>query len=282
MASLKDIRNKIDSVGNIKKITSTMEMVASARLHKAQAKAKASEPYARKLKEILEKVGSAATDIRHPFFEIRKIKKIGLIVIAADKGLCGSYNTNIFSACDKFLREHSKSAGIELITLGKKAVEYYNRREWPVRHKQMDWSGKITRQQVKEFTDMAVKCFTSHAVDSLYIAYTKYENLFSRHVVIEEFLPIRKPTHETQSHSLDYIFEPNIEEIYETLLPHYCITKIQTILHHAYASELSARVVSMKTASKNAEEMIGSLILERNKLRQADITNEMLEIIAGT
>jgi len=280
MPTLKEIRNQLHSVGNIQHITTTMEMVAAARLHKAQAKVKHAAVYASKMREILDKLSSAATDFSHPLLEKREVKKVGLVIVASDKGLCGPYNTNIFSAADKMIKKYPPS-DVELFLLGRKAVEYYRRKKINIKKAITDKSGKFTFEEVKELTLQIENSYLSKEVDEIHLIYTKFQSIVDREISIERFLPFGKPESKGKQTSSDYLFEPSPEMIYAQILSQYFIIKIQTFLNEAYASELAARRFAMKAAAKNAEEMIESLTLIKNKIRQTGITKEMLEIIAG-
>lgn len=279
MATLRDIRKRIRSVENIKQITRAMEMVAAARLRKAQTKAEQAQPYAAKMRHILENLATASGEFTHPLYEQREVKKTGLVVVAADRGLCGSYNTNIFQVTDRFLKELGQDK-VELILVGRKAVEYYRRRKWSIKKRVPEWGGKITYLQIKNLTNELVQWFLNGELDEIWLAYTHFISIPVHKIVLEKFLNIEKPKSE-QKIITDYIFEPNPAEIYAEILPRYCVTKIQTVLAEAFASELAARMISMGAATKNAEEMIENLTLVRNKARQAAITKEMLEITAG-
>jgi F-type H+-transporting ATPase subunit gamma len=274
MSSLSNIRNRLRSVGNIKQIATSMEMVASARFRKAHDKAKQAQFYIAKMQEILEKISGASPDFIHPLLKERSGKKIGVVVVTSDRGLCGAYNANILSAADKFLKD-KEPENVELILLGRKAIQYYHQKKWTIRSEHCG-GGKIQLQQIKELSDQLVKSFFPGRLDSIWLIYTKFYNLMQREVILEKFLPIGK-LKGTNSAGLSYLFEPNIEELYEQILPRYCMTKIETMLYEAHASELAARIFSMKAAAKNAEEMIEQLTLERNKVRQAGITRELLE-----
>lgn len=280
MATLRDIRKRIHSVENIKQITKAMEMVAAARLRRAQAKAEQSQPYARKMRQILENLASASTDFTHPLYQEREVKRTGLVVVAADRGLCGSYNTNLFQAADRFLKNYPLDK-IELILVGRKGVDYYRRRKWKIKHRIPEWGGKISFIQIKSLANQLVSWFQNGELDEVWLIYTHFISIASRKVLVEKFLNLEKPQSKKRKLFSDYIFEPNPAEIYAEILPRYCVTKIQTVLAEAYASELAARMISMGAATKNAEEMIEDLTLVRNKARQASITKEMLEITSG-
>lgn len=276
MGSLREIRNKLNSIKNIAKITQAMEMVAASRLRKAQAKAEMSRPYARKLKEILDNLNMDTHDFVHPLVQARPVGKVGLIVIAADRGLCGGYNQTIFSHTEKFLKAYSPDQ-VELILVGRKAIDYFANKKWKKGLKLSDWGGKITYAQVEDFTNKVMQKYLDHELDEIWIIYTHYINIASRKIVISKFLNIEIENPE-QIPKTSFIFEPNPKEIFAKILPHYCITKMQSALSEAYASELSARIFSMRAATKNAEEMIEELTLIRNKIRQAGITRELIEI----
>lgn len=281
MSSLKEIRNQLRSVENIKQITTTMEMVASTRLHKTQAKAKQSQFYAAKVQELLEKLTASSKDIIHSFFEQREVKKIGLVVISSDRGLCGPYNANIFFAVDQFLKDFSRET-VDLILIGRKAIDYYQRKKkWTIKNQFLGWSGKVSLTQIHELTNQLTKMFLEEKWDSIWVAYTKFYSITHREVTLEKFLPIGDLKKQDRQSLPNYIFEPNVDQLYLQILPRYLFTKIQTMIQEAYASELAARIFAMKNAAKNAEEMVENLILVRNKMRQGAITKEMLEIMAG-
>lgn len=277
MASIRDIRRKIQSVGNIQKITQAMELVAASRLRKAQAKLESSRPYTLELKEILDLLILSSEDLKQPLITPRKVKRIGVIVIAGDRGLCGSYNQAIFSAADKLL--HKNAAEAAVVPVGKKPVDYFERRKWPILSKLQDWGGKITYPQIAEFTNDLIGRYLQGEVDEVQLVYTQFINMTSRKVMIEKLLPIDVEKKKQQKD--DYIIEPDAHRVLAELLPRYTTMKIQTAMHEAYTSELAARISSMRTAAKNAKDMIESLTLTRNKIRQAGITRELIEITSG-
>lgn len=277
MSSLIDIRRRLRSVENIQKITNAMERVAAARLRRAQAKAEQSRPYVSKMKGILEKLST--TEFSHPLLEQRQVKKTAVIVIAADRGLSGSYNSNVLQAADTFLKKYNKD-NVELLLFGRKALEHYGHKNWKISHQMKEWGGKITFHEIEIFTNHVVDWFLTGKYDEIWLIYTHYISVMNRKIIIEKFLNIGKPEG-SKIERLNYIFEPDPGEIYEQLLPRYCITRLQTAFFEAYASELAARIVAMQTASKNSENMIKDLTLIRNKVRQEGITREIIEITAA-
>jgi F-type H+-transporting ATPase subunit gamma len=281
MASLREIRKRLNSVENIQQLTKAMEMVAASHLHHALVKRKQVVTYTAKLKEIVNQLALSLKDITHPLLEKKAAKKIGLIVIGSDMGLSGPYNKDIFSATRKFLKKYSLEQ-VELILIGRKALEHYANKEWTVRHKIPHMQGALTFLEMKQLTNELTGWFLSGQLDEIWCVYTHYINMFSRPILIEKLLSIEEPQSTEQVTTLDYILEPTPAEVYADVLQRYCTAKVQTFLYEAYASELASRVFAMKTATKNADDVIERLTLVRNKVRQAEITKEMLEITSGS
>lgn len=275
MATLREIRKKLHSVANIQKITQAMEMVAASRLRKAQSRAEKSRPYFSRLKEILDHLITSGEEFNHPLIQPREVKKIGFVIIAGDRGLCGAYNHAVFSEAEKKLRNY-KPEQVELILVGRKAMESLSGKKWKVGTTLSDWGGKITYPQIENFTQQLIAQYLSGNFDEIWLIYTHFISAAAREVKVEKLLNIE--TVKKDNSSASTLFEPSVEEILAELLPHYCISKIQSALHEAYASELAARIFSMRAATKNAEEMIQNLTLTRNKIRQASITKELIEI----
>jgi F-type H+-transporting ATPase subunit gamma len=280
MNTLREIRRRINSIKNIEQITKSMEMVAAARLHKAQIKAEHSKRYATKIKQIMENLIASSHTFTLPLFVQKEIKKTGIVLFGADRGLSGPYNSNLYFSLDRFLKNYTPE-NVELILFGKKAIDYYQRRKWPIASKRTDWGGKITLQEVKDFTNQLLNLFLSGEYSEIWFVYTHYITVFSMKVIVEKFLNIERPKHQNESITRDWIYEPNLEELIADILPRYCLAKIQNVLNEAYVSELAARVSAMRMATKNAEELLETLTLTRNKVRQGSITKEILEITTG-
>ncbi len=280
MESLKVIRRRIRSVTNTKQITKAMEMVAAARLRKAQAKLETSRPYASKMQEILENLSTVSGFVAHPLFTKREVKKTLLILITSDRGLCGSYNSNLINFTNSVLTQYSPESA-ELGLIGRKGFDFYKRRIWPIHFHYLQAGGKIPFLQIKEITHQTVELFLNGKIDEVFLIYTKFLSLVTRKISLEKFLNIEKPAESKTPEVFDYIFEPAPAEIFDALVPRYCITKIQMAILESGTSEQAARMLAMQQANKNAEEMIELLTLIRNKARQASITKEMLEIATG-
>jgi F-type H+-transporting ATPase subunit gamma len=278
MPSLRDIRRRIRSVSGTQQITKAMEMVAAAKLRKAQSRVESSRPYALKMQSMLDNLTKASAVVVHPLFEKREVKKVALVVISSDRGLCGSYNSNIIRATDEFLKKYQRERNL-LINIGKKGYVHYSKRPWEIRLKYLNFGGNLVLSQVREITNDLVNLYLSGEVDEVYFLYTRFVSAMTHRVTLEKFLNIEsKIEKQEQKGYLEYIFEPSAEKIFSNLLPNYCMTKVQMALAESFASEHGSRMISMGAATKNAEDMIEHLTLVRNKLRQASITKEMLEI----
>lgn len=280
MQALREIRRRIRSVQSTQQITKAMEMVAAAKLKKAEAKARSARPYASKLEKVLENLSPGTALGIHPLFEKREeVKKTALLLVTSDRGLCGSYNTNILRKTEDFLTNFDPQK-VELVIVGKKGYRYFVKKEWKIRHKYLDLDGAFDLTQAKMITADVTQLFLKGEVDEVHLLYTQFINPISYKTVLEKFLNI-EPREKVEKEEIDYIFEPGSEKIFDALLPRYCLNVVQKVLLESFASEHGSRMTAMRAATENAEEMIENLTLIRNKIRQASITREMLEIASG-
>ncbi len=258
-----------------------MEMVAAAKLRKATQRVEQAKPYALKMDETLSHLAQAATgEIVHPYFENRPIKRKTLVVIASDRGLCGSFNTNVIRKADIWLNEQ-KDCEVEIVTIGKRGNDYYKRRKWPIVQFFGDWGGVPNYDRTREIMTLLTNRFVTGQTDEITLVYTRFLSMVRYNVVGEAYLPIAKPALKEGEHVAEYIFEPTPEEIYASLMPGYATTKLVTAIVESFASEHGSRMIAMGGATKNAGEMIDSLTLDYNKARQAQITKEILEVVSG-
>lgn len=279
MPSLRDIRRRIRSVESTKQITKAMELVAAARLRRAQTRVESARPYGLKMQQMLESLAGAAAGLHHPLFEERQVKSTLLVVVSADRGLCGSYNSNILRAANRYLAEMPKDS-VRLGLIGKKSVSFFKKRPYPIAFKIEQTGGKADLTLVRNLANDITAMFQNGEVDEVKLLYTKFISISSSKVMIERFLPIEKPG-ESNGTNVDYIFEPDAGRIFGDLVPRYCLTKILMALLEAFASEFGQRMMAMGNATRNADEMIENLTLVRNKARQATITKELLDIVGG-
>lgn len=281
MPSLRDIRKRIRAVESTKQITKTMEMVASARLRKAQNQIESFRPYAHKMQDMLAHLSEASGTVEHPYFEDREIRKTTLVVFSTDRGLCGSYNSNIFRRANQWVANHPDE-DVSLVLIGKKAINFYKRRDYKVAETYREFDGKFDLAKVKQITHDLSEKFINGDADRIIFIYTAFLTLASFKITEMQFLPIKAEFEAGQvSGAREYIFEPDPETIYKQLLPSYALVLVQMAVAEAIASEHGTRMLAMGSATKNAGDMIDRLTLSRNKARQASITKELLEIVSG-
>ena len=279
MASARDIRRRIKSVKNIAQITKAMKMVAAARLRRAQERAIASRPYTEKIREVLAQVTATARDAAHPLLEAREVKRVGYLLISADKGLAGAYSSNLIREVLPQVRERDK-ATFGLITVGRKVRDYFKRRDYPVDVDFTGFSEKPHYQHAVNIAALLSERFASGEYDEIYLGYTQFISPVNLKPTLVRLLPVADEQSAT-TEGVEYIFEPSSGEVLNLLLPKYLETVIYGALLQSAASELSARMTAMGSATDNAQELISKLILHYNKVRQANITREISEIVGG-
>lgn len=279
MATLKQIRRRIRSVRSTQQITKAMEMVAAAKLRRAQDRVVASRPYAARIGAMLEALSAAAGELRHPLFEERAVVRRALVVVASDKGLCGAYNMNVFRAAERAL-EGAVHESVELIAVGRRANQYFRKRGWTSPCSVPELGDQVDPMVARGLAQELVAMQLDRRVDRVDLLYTRFVSTVSRRVEQQVVLPVSAPASEGSRRS-EYIFEPSPQEIFGTLLPRYVENRILQAMAESLASEHSARMVSMGAATKNARELIDHLTLVGNKLRQAAITREISEIVGG-
>jgi len=280
MPSLRDIKRRIKSVQNTQQITRAMEMVAAARLRKAQQRVEAARPYGLKMQQMLESLAAAAAGLRHPLFEEREVKTTLLVVISSDRGLAGSYNSNIIRTATRYLQK-APEGSVRLGIIGKKANEFFKRRPFPIDFAITDFGGMPDLIRIRRLAMDITDKFQRGEVDEVKLLYTRFVSTVSYKLTLERFLPIEKPASEENIAATDYIFEPDAANIFGSLVPRYCVTKILQAMLESFASEFGSRMIAMGNATRNAKEMIDHLTLVRNKARQASITKELLDIVGG-
>ncbi|QJW44829.1 ATP synthase F1 subunit gamma [bacterium BFN5] len=276
MPSAQDIRRRIKSVKNIQQITKAMKMVAAARLRRAQEKATASKPYTEKIQEILASVAAHTKDSNHPLLEVREVKRTVYVVLSSDKGLAGAYSTNVFK---ELLPQIADKATTGLVTVGRKARDYFRRRGFTIDAEYTGFSEKPTFDHAWAIARDLSQRFQNGECDEIYLVYTQFFSPINLKPTTLKLLPLA--AHSGEQASTDYIFEPSADEVLGLLLPKYLETTIFGALMQAAASELGARMTAMEAATDNAEEIISKLILNYNKVRQATITREISEIVGG-
>ncbi|WP_018750026.1 ATP synthase F1 subunit gamma [Paenibacillus sanguinis] len=277
---MREIKRQIKSVQNTRQITKAMEMVASAKLRKAQERAQASRPYADKIKEVVSSIAAGTQEVTHPMLESRPVKRTAYIVITSDGGLVGGYNANILRrVTDLIQSRHPSKSEYDLFVIGRKGRDYLNRRNYPVVHEVTELSDAPKFADIKSLTYAAVQGFEDGKFDEIYICYNRFVNAITQLPTVERLLPFDSVEHDGPTSSYEY--EPSAEGVLGVLLPKYAETLIFGALLDGKAGELAAKMTAMGSATKNASKMIGELTLTYNRARQAAITQEITEIVAG-
>ena len=284
MAGTKEIRSKIKSVQNTRKITKAMEMVAASKMRRAQERMRNARPYAQKIREIVANLSKANPEYRPVYMDIREVKKIGTIVVSTDKGLCGGLNTNILRLVANQVREmQEKKIAVEFTAIGSKGLQFLNRSKAKLLSQTIHLGDTPHMDVLIGAIAVQLEAFERGEIDAVYLAYTRFVNAMKQEPVLEKILPLEPAEikEEKRGPSWDYIYEPDAESILNGLLKRYVEALIYQAVAENMASEQSARMVSMKAASDNAKNVIGELQLDYNKTRQAAITKELSEIVGG-
>src|SRR5207249_554098 len=280
MPNLLDIRRRIRSVKNTQQLTKAMKTVSAAKLRRSQEHVFAARPYADQLKRVLGNLTTRLENVTHPLLDVRPEEKILFIIVTADRGLCGAFNSNILRTAQGFIREH-KDQPISLLAVGRKGRDFFRRRTVLIRAEFVNIFSHLDYGHARDISDAVIQAYTNAEVDAVYIVYNEFKSVIQQRVVVEKVLPLsRGDLKETESQP-DYIFEQPPQEIFNRLLPRYVEIQIYRALLESAASEHGARMASMDTASRNAGDMIDMLTLNMNRIRQAAITREIIEVVSG-
>jgi F-type H+-transporting ATPase subunit gamma len=280
MPALVDIRRRIRSVKNTQQITKAMKMVSAAKLRRAQDAMFAARPYARKMMEVLSSMAARAEETAHPLLEPREGERILLVLVTADKGLCGGFNANIIRAAVRFLQDKRPDA-VALELLGRKGRDFFRRRHYRVRSEQVGLFQALRYDTAQKIARGLIKAFTEREVDQVYLVYNEFKSVIQQRVIVERLLPIERKAIEPQEPALDYLYEPGPEKIYAEMLPKHVEVQVWRALLESAAAEHGARMAAMDAATRNAGDMIDRLTLYMNKVRQAAITKEIIEVVSG-
>ena len=284
MAIHLDIRRRIKPVKNTQQITKAMKMVSAAKLKRAQDRVINARPFANKMSEVLGELAAQTTEeFNHPLLDARGDERYLVVLVTADKGLCGAFNANLLKATQAFLKENADKK-IELVTIGRKGRDFYRRRGQIVgEYVGLTGKGRVQFEEALEVAHDIVKRFTNEEeIDKVFLIFAEFKSVLSQRIVVEQLLPISRATAEEQpAETKDYIFEQPPAEIFSHMLPRLVETQIFRALLESIASEQGARMTAMDSASKNAGELISSLTLNMNRVRQAAITREIIEIVSG-
>ena len=282
MAQGKEIRSKIRSVQSTQKITRAMQMVAAAKMRKAQDHMQAARPYADRLLAVMSHFRAAHPEYRHPFFAVRTVRRAGLLVVSSDRGLAGALNANVLRAAVGCLREWQEE-GVEgdIGLYGNKAAAYFRRLQAPVVAQQAPLGERPALEDILGVTKVMLDAYREGRIDRLVIVFNRFENAMLQRPVIETVLPLPEPSGQEFAHWWDYLYEPDARSVVDTAFERYIETRIYGAILENQASEQAARMVAMRAATDNAGRLIADLRLAYNKARQAAITQELAEIVSG-
>lgn len=281
MANLKELRKRIQSVSSTMQITSAMKMVSAAKLKKAQDSILQLRPYANKLKEILQNLNSTLEDQDGPYAPKKAVKNVLLVALTSNRGLCGAFNSNINKLVKKTAEEH-KDLGrkVHILCIGKKAFDYFKKLEFTIAGNESHIFDQIQYKKVELLAENLMADFISGKYDEIHLIYNQFKNAAVQNPTVEQFLPVQKQQNQ-KSTAVDYIYEPEKEELLQLLIPKSLKIQLYKAVLDSNASEHGARMTAMHKATDNAKELQRILKLEYNKARQASITNEILEIVSG-
>ncbi|GGE28413.1 ATP synthase gamma chain [Pullulanibacillus camelliae] len=281
MASLRDIKGKINSTKKTRKITKAMQMVSAAKLNRAQMQATAYHSYTDKLREVVGNIASANKgSLRHPMLQTRPVKKTGYLILTAERGLAGAYNNNVIKRVNQMIKERHKSSDeYTVIVIGRMGFNHFRHRDVTIAAEKLGLPDQPSFDDVKEIAKLAVGMFEDQEIDELFMIYNHFKSAISQEVRDVKLLPLADV--ETSSETATYEYEPDAEEVLETLLPLYAEGLIYGALLDAKAAEHAARMTAMQSSTDNATELIDKYTLQYNRARQAAITQEISEIVGG-
>ena len=293
MPSLIDLRRRVRAVKNTQQITKAMKMVAASKLRRATERITAARPYAQQMQRVLGSVAARVGEAAHPLLTVRAQgpeSRTLVVVVSGDKGLCGSFNTNVIKAASTFILESAQPCTLGLV--GRKGREFFARRNFSIAFDESGVFQKLKYEDAQRIAQTAMERFTAGEVDRVMLVYNEFKSIMTQRIVVDQLLPIARAdvdaaatvartdaaSHEAQ---VDYLYEPSAQRIFDQLLPRYVEVQVYRALLESNAAFFAAQMTAMDTATKNSAEMIGSLTLYMNKVRQAAITREIIEVVSG-
>ena len=281
MPALIDIRRRIRSVRSTQQITKAMKMVSAAKLRRAQDAMFAARPYARKMMEVLNSLAARAEPDAHPLLEDRPRGRTLMVVVTGDKGLCGAFNANIIRTAHRFLADQGGREHVEMSLVGRRGRDFFRRREVKVRSEYVGVFHALRYETARKLAHELIDAFTSREVDQVWLVYNEFKSVIQQRIVVDRLLPIERHELAPQQAAVDYLYEPEPAGIFKSLLPRHVEVQVWKALLESQAAEHGARMTSMDSATNNASEMIDALTLYMNKVRQAAITKEIIEVVSG-
>jgi F-type H+-transporting ATPase subunit gamma len=281
MPALIDLRRRIKSVRNTQQITKAMKTVSTAKFKKSQRTAFEGRPHWHNLPGLVERISTWAGKQASPLLERRREKKILCLIITSDKGFCGAFNSNLLARAGAFLDEKAGHTEVSLVLIGKKAVHFFKKSRFPILRAHADKVDKLSLRDLKEIAHLLIRRYVFARTDAVYIIYNEFKSILAPRITVAQVLPVRRPENEEVSVSWPPDWEPESRRLMSSLLPLYVETQVYHCFFESQAAEQAARMMAMENATKNAEDLINDLFLVLNKIRQASITKELLEIMTA-
>lgn len=281
MPTLIDLRRRIRSVQNSEQITQAMKTVSMAKFRKAQRTVQEARPFWHLFPELMNRLAYWAASGSHPLLLRRDEKRIEVIVVTSDKGLAGAYNSNLLAAAEAFVREKEKTAGVRLVLIGKKAVNFFRKHPHPIDRTFGDRTDRLGREELRDLSEFLMRQYAFQKIDAVYIVTNEFKSILAPRIMTHKVLPLEPDAGKEASAALLPDWEPGERRLAGFLLPLYVESQIHHAFHESQAAEQAARMMAMDNATQNAKELIDDLVLQLNKIRQAGITKELLEIMTA-
>jgi len=280
MANVRDIRRRIRSVRNTQQVTKAMKMVAAAKLRRSQERIVAARPYADQMLQVLRSLAARANPDTHPLLAVRGTERLEMVIITADKGLCGGFNTNILKKATAFIQQH-RSQVLTAHLIGRKGRDYFRKRGYKITGEYIDLFRNLSYDDAARIARDIMTRYIECNLDAVYLVYNEFKSVIRQEVVIEQLLPLQRLEPLETGLRQDYLYEPSAQALFDELLPKHVEFQVLRALYESAAAEFGARMSAMDAATRNAEEMINSLTLNMNRVRQASITKEIIEVVSG-
>jgi F-type H+-transporting ATPase subunit gamma len=281
VSGLKIIKRRIKSIQSTQQITRVMKMIAAAKLKRAQDNIIKARPYSLRLRQVIRELSTRVDRDLHPLLHLTESpQNVGIMIVTGDRGLAGAFNTNILRRGGRLIDDQS-GASVQLVTVGRKAVEFYSKRGPNVIEKMSGMFNHLEFAHAVQLGNTLIDRFVHHEIDRLYVVYNEFKSAIQQNVVVEQLLPIIPDPADEHSYTSDIIYEPSEAQILDAILPLYVKVQVWRILLESFAAEMGARMTAMESATRNAQDLIESLTLTYNKARQAAITREILEVVSG-
>lgn len=283
MPNILDLRRRIRSVRNMRQITRAMKMVAGARLRRAQERVVAARPYANEIRTVLESVAARVDSSEqnlNPLLAVRPVRKVLLVLVTADAGLCGAFNSNLIRAAHSYLNQHVNEE-VSLVTVGRKGRDHFRKKSGLIIGERVNFFSKLSFADARAITEQVIDLYSRGKVDAVDFLYNEFKSIMTQRLTVERYFPIPPMKPPEGQFLVDYIYEQPPAEIFSHLLPRYIESQVYRALLESQAAELAAKTTAMDAATRNASDMIDSLTLYMNRVRQATITKEIIEIVSG-